>query len=159
LQSFSGYPKAFDVDYWTSSTTQDCKAKPVWCSSNKVVDPNEIIWKSGHPIENACVHLRLSEKHANNTIFASAACTEEKLFVCEVMLVNANALKIANRKEKILLQAYKNGTKTKQLVRECLDIWNVSTEDLNYVNSDAFSNLNVSQNIKVKVYNFYSKVI
>jgi hypothetical protein len=80
----SGYPKAFDVDYWTSGTTQDCKEKPIWCSSNKVVDPKGIIWKSGHPIENGCVHVRLSEKSANDTIIASAACSEEKLFVCEV---------------------------------------------------------------------------
>jgi hypothetical protein len=57
----------------------------MWCSSNKVVDPNANIWKIGHPNENACVQMRLSEKSANDTIIASAACSEEKLFVCEVI--------------------------------------------------------------------------
>ena len=47
------------------------------------------------------------------------------------------------------LQTYKNGTKTKQLVRECQEIWNVSTADFDYLNSDAFSAFNVTQNIKV----------
>lgn len=83
--NYPGYPKAFDVDYWTSGTTQDCKETPVWCSSGKVVDPIENNWKSGHPIENSCVHLRISENSANDTIIASAACSEQKIFVCEVL--------------------------------------------------------------------------
>ena len=80
-------------DYWTSGVNQGCKNGPVWCSSNRSFEFNEVKWKQGHPSgENLCVSVKISENAANETTLATESCSLEKRFICEVFCIFKNQI-------------------------------------------------------------------
>jgi len=90
-----------------AGTDKDCDGKHRWCSIDKNFVSKEVKWKTGHPkLELDCVYLE------NATHFlATADCSEEKNFLCEV------------RNE---------GTYGKAMQEECATLWDIDTGDHRY---------------------------
>jgi hypothetical protein len=70
--------------FWTSGTDKDCSGKYRWCSMDKDLIPAEINWKKGHP-KGGCTSIEM-QYTTNATVMATADCSEEKQFLCEVFV-------------------------------------------------------------------------
>jgi len=81
----AGYlpPKIMQAgEFWTSGTDKNSSDRFRWCSSGAMVLNDVVRWKSGHPTT-GCVYLDNSLKVDNATVLGTAACTQEKFFICE----------------------------------------------------------------------------
>jgi hypothetical protein len=146
----AGYPKATKYDYWTSGVNQGCKIGPVWCSSNRSFEFNEVKWKQGHPSgDNLCVSVQISEKAANETTLASEACSSEKRFICEVIFFQKENKLLQHFK--CFFKVHKTGYRKKQLQRECQEMWNVTVTEISFVDSNSFDASKINMNVKVKI--------
>jgi len=86
---------------WLSGTDKDCEGNYQWCSIGRKFVNKEMKWKSGHPIaELDCVYLE-----SGTQLLASANCSEQKNFLCEVK---------------------KEGTSRKAMQQECAEIWKIT---------------------------------
>jgi hypothetical protein len=74
-----------------------------WCSDFKPFQPKEVTWAVGEPSnKGSCVYL----KSSNSSSLATANCSMEKRFLCDVR---------------------KKGTSGLAMQQECLETWNVTT--------------------------------
>ncbi|CAB3386909.1 Hypothetical predicted protein [Cloeon dipterum] len=113
-------------DFWLSGTDLGCDSNFRWCSLGRdFVDP-ELRWKQGHPKAGLdCVYV---EARNGSMMLASANCDEQKLFVCEVR---------------------KKGTSQVALQNECLEIWQITSAELDLLsNAAAFLTANISLELK-----------
>jgi hypothetical protein len=73
-------------DFWTSGTDQECDGAYQWCSLNRDFTTPEINWAAGEPksATGDCVTVRYSNVSSKESVFATAPCSEERNFICEV---------------------------------------------------------------------------
>jgi hypothetical protein len=95
------------------------------------------------------VSVQISEKAANETTLATEVCSVEKRFICEVCL----SKKIKNKllHDSSALKVYKSGYRKKQKQRECQEMWNVTMDEISFVDSNSFDASKINMNIKVKI--------
>jgi hypothetical protein len=81
----SKYPN-FVGDMWTSGTDKNCVGAFRWCSVDKAFIKKEVQWGKKEPNlkRGNCVMTKLHVNESQNTLY-TAACTDEKHFVCEVI--------------------------------------------------------------------------
>ncbi|XP_065351716.1 uncharacterized protein LOC135947075 isoform X2 [Cloeon dipterum] len=119
-------PKTYG-DFWLAGTDVGCPSTFRWCPLNRNFINPELSWKEGHPKEGLdCVYL---EARNGSVLLATANCTEQKFFFCDLIKVAASS--------------------QRAIQNECADIWDITSEQIdNLLISSFFNSLNITQNLR-----------
>ncbi|XP_065350661.1 uncharacterized protein LOC135946380 [Cloeon dipterum] len=119
-------PKTYG-DFWLAGTDVGCPSTFRWCPLYRNFINPELKWKVGHPKEGLdCVYL---EARSGSVLLATANCTEQKLFFCDLINVAASP--------------------NRAIQNECADIWEITSEQIdNLLISSFFNSLNITQNLR-----------
>jgi len=91
-------------DYWVYGTDSGSPGNFHWCGNVQKFDSKEVKWAPGEPNPNFnCVYLKNMGRNAS--ALATADCSENKTFICDVR---------------------KKGTDGMAMQQECLEIWGIS---------------------------------
>jgi hypothetical protein len=108
------FPKEFPwihEDYWVYGTDNGSVGNFHWCSTEKLFEPREVKWAPGEPNSQFhCVYLK--NMGGNESALATADCTTEKKFLCDVR---------------------KKATAGLAMQQECLETWGISTGRLKLI--------------------------
>ncbi|XP_065346615.1 uncharacterized protein LOC135943876 [Cloeon dipterum] len=103
----SRFPPHTIGDFWLSGTGLGCDGNLHWCFLDRDFNNKDLKWKEGHPKAGLdCVYL---EARNDSVLLATAACNEQKQFLCDVQ---------------------KRGQSQVAKLNECLETWQVNDGEL-----------------------------